>query len=103
MVVLNLAFDEGQIPMGYKMRLNEYLATVRAAVGDTDAVPAAKAPAVSAKVAVDPAVPVEGGGEFSMDDEEAPEAAAKAATAAPKAPTAAPAAKGAKPTAGGKA
>jgi hypothetical protein len=29
MVIINLAFNEGQIPMGYKMRINEYLATIR--------------------------------------------------------------------------
>jgi hypothetical protein len=34
MVVLNLAFEEGLIPMGYKMRLNEYLATVRSTTGE---------------------------------------------------------------------
>jgi hypothetical protein len=29
MAIINLAFNEGQIPMGYKMRLNEYLSTIR--------------------------------------------------------------------------
>jgi hypothetical protein len=34
MAIINLAFSEGQIPMGYKMRINEYLSTVRGAEGD---------------------------------------------------------------------
>jgi hypothetical protein len=108
MVVLNLSFDEGQIPMGYKMRLNEYLATVRAVAGDMDS--AAKTPAVVAKAATAapaPAAPApaEGGGEFSMDDEEAAPAPAPTATTVapvPAAKAAAPPAKGAKPAAGGK-
>jgi hypothetical protein len=29
MAIINLAFSEGHIPMGYKMRLNEYLSTIR--------------------------------------------------------------------------
>jgi hypothetical protein len=37
MVIINLAFNEGQIPMGYKMRINEYLATVRSAEGESPA------------------------------------------------------------------
>jgi hypothetical protein len=31
MAIINLAFAEGQIPMGYKMRINEYMATLRGA------------------------------------------------------------------------
>ncbi|MDR3248300.1 MAG: pilus assembly protein PilZ [Treponema sp.] len=117
MVVLNLAFDEAQIPMGYKMRLNEYLATVRAVAGDTDALPLAKAPAAPAQAApAADAAAVPGGGEFSMDDEEAPapeettakettvakETPAKTAPAAKAAAVAPPPAKPVKPAAGGK-
>jgi hypothetical protein len=89
MVVLNLAFDEGLIPMGYKMRLNEYLATIRSAAGEGApvAAKAAAAPAV-------PVAPVEGGGDdFSVDEE--PDAVV--AKPAPVKPAAKPA-----PAAGGK-
>ncbi|MDR2136083.1 MAG: PilZ domain-containing protein [Treponema sp.] len=111
MVVLNLAFNEGQIPMGYKVRVNEYLATIRPG-GEGEARPpepalAASPAAVSASPAAAsaPAAAAEAAGrdDFSTDDEpEEPEAvpadpaAAKAAgpakPAAPKPAAAKPAA-----------
>jgi hypothetical protein len=69
MVVLNLAFHEGQIPMGYKVRMNGYFATIRpAGEGEPSAKPASP----------DAVPPAAGGNEFSIDDEaeKAPEAAA---------------------------
>jgi hypothetical protein len=82
MAVLNLAFNEGEIPMGYKVRINEYFATVRpggeaeAASKPAEPVPAgvSAAPAsagVSAGLAAAPAsteAPA-GGSDFSIDDE----------------------------------
>jgi hypothetical protein len=84
MVVLNLAFDEGLIPMGYKMRVNEYLVTIRSTAGEGEA-PAAKAAAGAAPAVPEPAA----GDDFSVD-EEAPAAEKNAGKAA-----AAPATKGA--------
>jgi hypothetical protein len=60
MAVLNLAFYEGQIPMGYKMRMNEYFVTIRP-VGEGES---------SAKPVSQEAVPLAAGrSEFSIDDE----------------------------------
>ncbi|MDR0399917.1 MAG: PilZ domain-containing protein [Treponema sp.] len=79
LAIINLAFDEGRIPMGYKMRLNGYLSTVRgastegespvkAAPAEGDA-PAAESPAPglpgeapAADAAVETAVKTAGGG-----------------------------------------
>jgi hypothetical protein len=104
MVVLNLAFDEGLIPMGYKMRLNEYLATIRSTAGEGAPV-VAKAAAAPVVAPAASAAPAEAGGDdFSVDEE--PDAAAKpASTEKPAAkPAPAPAKPAAKPApaAGGK-
>ncbi|MDR0670282.1 MAG: pilus assembly protein PilZ [Treponema sp.] len=94
MVVLNLAFVEGQIPMGYKVRINEYFATIRpggegegaAKAPDTAAVSTAAVPAPAADSG--PAAEAAAGDKFSIDDE-------------PEKPRG-DAAKPAKPAAGGK-
>ncbi|MDR2375463.1 MAG: PilZ domain-containing protein [Treponema sp.] len=66
MVVLNLAFSEGQIPMGYKVRINEYFATIRPA-GEGDG--SAKPPeAVSADSGPAPDSVPAAGDNFSIDD-----------------------------------
>jgi hypothetical protein len=79
MVVLNLAFHDGHIPMGYKVRLNEYLSTIRS-TGEGDASysakpapgpAAAEPPATEAPAAETPAAetPAAGGDVFSIDED----------------------------------
>jgi hypothetical protein len=85
MVVLNLTFHEGQIPMGYKVRMNEYFSTVRPG-GDTEAKP------VPQETPVSSVTPAAGGKEAPVDDKSALPAALPAAKPAEK-PTEKPAAK----------
>jgi hypothetical protein len=76
MVVLNMVFHMGQIPMGYKVRINEYFGAVRSG-GEGEAPSSAKALPVEASataiadatVAAVPAVAA-GGDDFSIGDEE---------------------------------
>ncbi|MDR2747296.1 MAG: pilus assembly protein PilZ [Treponema sp.] len=63
MAIINLAFSEGQIPMGYKMRINEYMVTVRgaAAEGESPAKASPQGEASPGKTAP--------GENFSVDEE----------------------------------
>ncbi|MDR3148102.1 MAG: PilZ domain-containing protein [Treponema sp.] len=80
MAIINLAFTQGQIPMGFKMRINEYFATARGpsaegegkAPGGEGSVPAAEGSASGQS----------SGENFSMEDEE--ESTTKNLGAAPK-------------------
>jgi hypothetical protein len=54
MAIINLAFTEGQISMGYKMRINEYLATVRSSAAEGES-PGKAAPAEGPAASPDPA------------------------------------------------
>jgi hypothetical protein len=115
LLVLDLTFDEGTIPMGYKMRLNEHLGTVRAdnrSGGDSLPVdtsrkaappkPAAPAPQAAAPAAKAPAAqPAAPAAAKAPDAAKAP-AAPAAKAPAPKAP-AAETAKNVAPTGGNKA
>jgi hypothetical protein len=106
MAIINLAFGEGQIPMGYKMRLNEYLSTVRSASVEGES--PVKADSAGAAAAANTPGEV-----FSIEEEEeagtvknlgtppAPAAAAENSGPAPAKPAPKPAA-AAKTAAGGK-
>ncbi|MDR0641259.1 MAG: PilZ domain-containing protein [Treponema sp.] len=96
MAIINLAFTEGQVSMGYKMRINEYLATVRGWDGESSA-KAAEGPALSPEPAAgQPAMenPPDAGGGATVknlgDDSAAPETAAEAPAPAESSAAAAP-------------
>jgi hypothetical protein len=95
MAIINLAFKDGQIPMGYKMRLNDYLSTIRSVSVEGEG----KGSSANGNAAETP------GGDFSIGEDEAAaktlgEASpAKAPAASPAKPAAKPVAK---PAAGGK-
>jgi hypothetical protein len=76
MVIINLAFNEGQIPMGYKLRINEYLTTIRV-LGDGES--PAKAPSGEAL----PAGEEREGAAKTLEQSPAPGAAAEPAADAP--------------------
>jgi hypothetical protein len=100
MAIINLAFTEGQIPMGYKMRINEYLATIRSAAEGE-----AKAPAGEGEAAPASPLAAPSGEDFSIGEAAAVktlgDAPGAAAPVAPKSP-APGAAAASKPAAGGK-
>jgi hypothetical protein len=97
MAVLNLAFQEGQIPMGYKMRVNEYLSTIRSAAEGDAPYSAKPAPAAGPEAAGGEAFPPEEEPGAAKNLGGAPQPAAAPKAAAPAAKPPAP-----KPAAGGK-
>jgi hypothetical protein len=83
MAIINLAFSDGQIPMGYKIRLNEYLSTVRGPAGEGEA----KAPPAGEAVPGENITPGDEAAVKNLGDDSAKAASANA---------------GPKPPAGGK-
>jgi hypothetical protein len=112
MAIINLAFNEGQIPMGYKMRINEYLATIRSAAAEGESPVKPSSGEGEGAAGTGPAAESSSGEDFSIEEEDESTAktlgdppvpgAAAPADAKPPAGTMSAVPAAAKPAAGGK-